>query len=407
MDRSVWSTMAGNPLRFLGSAWPWRCVGYLLGAVPVAVLAWVPVVALLPFAGIPVGAVERRRLRVLDRAPAVSPHAAVEAGVRAWLRRRSGERATWRELGYALCLVTVLLVVDVLALGLLLLAVVVLLAPVVPLLGDGVVVVRLGPVTADSIGGALLLSAVLGLPGTVVAVYLVCALAAGQAAFARWLITPTRRERDLRVDELTASRNRLVAAFEAERRRIERDLHDGAQQHLVLLAMNLGLAEVELGDAHPRAGALVAEAQRQARRASTAIREQIRGIHPRVLTDLGLAAALGELAERCPVPVRVGFAGRERLTDAIESAAYFVVSEALTNVVRHADAGRVDVDGGVEGGLLVVTVTDDGRGGADPDAGTGLRGLADRVAVVGGTLTVDSPVGGPTTLRLEVPCHCA
>ncbi|CCH30128.1 Two-component system, sensor histidine kinase [Saccharothrix espanaensis DSM 44229] len=404
----MWSAMAGSPLRFLGSAWPWRCVAHLSGTVAVGVVLWFPVLALLPalpLLGVPVGAVERRRLRLVDPAPAADPHLVAGPGVRAWLRRRLTEPATWRELGYALCLLTVLPVVAAAGLAVLLVALVLALLPVLFLLG-GTVDLRLGPLVLDTFGGTCVVGLLIGVPATAVALYAVSALAAGQAAFARWLLTPTGVEQAHRVAELAASRTRLVGAFEAERRRIERDLHDGAQQHLVLLTMNLGLAEIELGDAHPRAGELVAAAREQARRALAAIREQIRGIHPRVLTDLGLPAALDELAERCPVPVRVGFAATGRLPDAVESTAYFVVSEALTNAVRHAGASRVDVGGGVSGGLLVVTVADDGRGGADPERGTGLRGLADRVAVAGGTLTVVSPAGGPTTLRLEVPCHC-
>jgi len=326
--------------------------------------------------------------------------------VGAWLRRRLSERATWRELGYTLCLLTVLAVVDLVGLCILFLAVLLLALPLFILVGGQALVdIRLGPLVVDSVGEACAVSGLVGLPATVVVVYALSVLAAGQAAFARWLISPTDTELTRQVDELTASRTRLVNAFEAERRRIERDLHDGAQQHLVLLTMNLGLTEVELGDTNPGASVLVAEARTQARQALVAIREQIRGIHPQILTDFGLPAAVGELAERCPVPVEIDLVLAGRLPAAVESTAYFVVSEALTNTVRHAAAGSIKVNGRIVDRRLVVTVTDDGRGGADPSGGTGLRGLVDRVAVMAGTLTVTSPVGGPTMLRMEVPCR--
>jgi signal transduction histidine kinase len=403
--------MAGNPVRFLLSGWPWRCLAYvcgtvaLAGAVALSVLAFPPGLVL---AGVPVGALERRRLRWVDPVPALSPHGRAGPGAGSWLRRRLSESATWRELGYVCCLLTVLLVVDVIGLFVLFLAVLVLVLPLVMALGGGMLVdIRLGSAAIDSIGEAFLVSGLAGLPGTVIALYALGVLAAGQAAFTRWLTAPAEFGLTQQVDELTASRTRLVDAFEAERRRIERDLHDGAQQHLVLLTMNLGLLEAELGTGNPAAGTLVTEARRQARQALVAIREQIRGIHPQILTDLGLRAAIGELAERCPVPVDIGLVLTGRLPAAVESTAYFVVAEAVTNAVRHAAAGRITVTGGLAGDRLIVTVTDDGRGGADPGRGTGLRGLVDRAAVMAGTLVVTSPAGGPTSLRVELPCHYA
>jgi signal transduction histidine kinase len=245
----------------------------------------------------------------------------------------------------------------------------------------------------------------LAVPLTVVGLYGLGAVAGTQAAFARRLLAPRDSELRRRVEELAGSRGRLLNAFEAERRRIERDLHDGAQRHLVLLAMTLGLARLEQEPA--RAAALLDDAQRQARQALAALRELIHGIHPQVLTDLGLAAAVGELAERCRVPVVVDLPLLRRLPAAVETTAYFVVCEALTNAVRHADASQVTVSGRLTGSRLTVTVSDDGTGGADPTAGTGLRGLADRTAVMDGTLTVTSPAGGPTTLRVDLPCGLA
>ncbi len=408
---SVWRAMAGNPLRFVLSRWPWRCLAYLAGTVAVALavcgvlLAGVLFPPALVLVGVPVGAVERWRLRLLDRAPA-SPHAAAPPGLVGWLRRRLGESATWRELGYTLCLASALLVADLVGIFALLVCGLWAAAPVFVGIGDQALIPAL-----DTMPKAWTLGLGVGLLAIAVVLYALCVLAAAQATFARWLLAPTETELGRRVEELDRSRTRLVNAFEAERRRIERDLHDGAQQHLVLLSMTLGLAAVELADDGGRARALVVEAGAQARQALTEIRELIHGIHPQVLTDLGLRAALGELAERCPLPVEVEW-GRDagpgrRPPAAVESTAYFVVCEAVTNAVRHARARRVTVAGGVADGRLLVTVTDDGVGGADPARGSGLRGLVDRVAVMAGTLVITSPIGGPTGVRLELPCRSA
>jgi signal transduction histidine kinase len=356
--------------------------------------------------GLPAGALERRRLILLKRAPVGSPHAAVPPGVIAWLRCRLAESATWREFAYTVCLVSVLAVVDLFGIFVLFICLLFLSLPLLESLDSFGVRLRLGPLIIDSVGKAWIAAAGVGLPATIVAIYALCVLSGAQGAFAGWLLTPSDAELNRRVEELAASRTRLVNAFEAERRRIERDLHDGAQQHLVLLAMNLGLAELELGEGDRRAGELVGAAHQQARQALAAIREQIHGIHPQVLADFGLSAAVGELADRCPIPVRLDLEVESRLPSAVESTAYFFVSEALTNAVRHARADHVTVSGRLVDVRLVLAVTDDGRGGADFSRGSGLRGLSDRAAVMDGTLNVTSPEGGPTTLRLELPCHC-
>lgn len=317
--------------------------------------------------------------------------------------RRLGEAATWRELGYTACLATVLLLADATALFAMSMCALLLALPVLVALVSSGVDLRFGGMTVDTVGEAWAVSLLGAVPLTILTGYGVTVLAAGQAAFARWLLAPTTAETERKVAELTASRTRLVDAFEAERRRIERDLHDGAQLHLLLLSMNLGLAELELGTDSP-AGELVGGAQQQARQALAAMRELIHGIRPQMLTDLGLPAAVGELAERCRVAVDVDVRIDGRLPAQVESTAYFVVSEAVTNAVRHAGASRIMVLGRVVRDKLVVAVTDDGTGGADPALGTGLRGLADRVAVLDGALIVTSPLGGPTTVRMEVSC---
>ncbi|WP_410785792.1 sensor domain-containing protein [Kribbella sp. C-35] len=207
-----------------------------------------------------------------------------------------------------------------------------------------------------------------------------------------------------RVTELVTSRQQVVDSVEAERRRIERDLHDGAQQRLVSLAMTLGRAKNRLGSKEPAVRALIEEAHSEAMQAIVEIRDLTRGLHPPVLTDRGLDAALSAVAVRSPVPihVRIGIHRRPSLT--IESIAYFVVTEALANVAKHAEAAHAEVTVRRVGDVLRIEVRDDGRGGADPSKGTGLRGLTDRVAGVDGWLTVDSPPGGGTTLTAEVPC---
>jgi signal transduction histidine kinase len=190
-----------------------------------------------------------------------------------------------------------------------------------------------------------------------------------------------------------------------ERRRLERDLHDGAQQRLVALSLQLGLAQRRLQDGDDRsAGALLDAARDELGRALEELRELARGIHPAVLTDRGLEAAIEALAERAALPVSLGEMPAERLPPPVEAAAYFVVAEALTNVTKYAKASQAEVRIARNGGYAVVEVHDDGVGGADPATGTGLRGLADRLAALDGRLEVHSPPGEGTTVRAEVPC---
>ena len=206
-----------------------------------------------------------------------------------------------------------------------------------------------------------------------------------------------------RVDTLESSRADVVDAAEAERRRIERDLHDGAQQRLVALAMSLGLAREKLDSDPAAARSLVDEAHREAKNALVELRDLARGLHPPVLTDRGLRAAISGLASRTPVPVEVDVRVERRLPPSIEGIAYFVVSETLTNVARHSGATRVRAVVADTGSVLVVEVSDDGIGGASAERGSGLRGLADRVRAVDGTFRVTSPNGGPTTVRADLP----
>ncbi|MEU9160297.1 sensor domain-containing protein [Streptomyces sp. NPDC048424] len=419
--RTTWQALS-HGRQYLRSAWPWRAAGYLAGSaltgIPVLLvlvllatagatlsiaLVGIPLLALLGLAGIPAAAVERRRLRLVDDDPAPSPHRVpAEPGLLAWARLRYREQATWREFGHAVLHGFLLWWVDLAALAFFLgFPLVLLTAPLQLALGGGEARIgKLWLVTsypealALAVAGAVLLPALL---------YPLGSFAGARAALTRALLAP--RERELRglLAEVTRSRARLVDAFEAERRRIERDLHDGAQQRLVALTMTLGIARLDvppgpladqLAAAHDEAGKVLGE-----------LRELIHGIHPQVLTDYGLTGALADVAERSAVPVDTDLAaGLPRLPESVEAAAYFGVCEALANIGKHSGAARAAVTARHTGAALLIGVRDDGRGGADPAAGSGLTGLADRIAVLDGTLTITSPPGGPTVLSLEIPC---
>jgi signal transduction histidine kinase len=210
-----------------------------------------------------------------------------------------------------------------------------------------------------------------------------------------------------RVDDLRHARQRIIAAADAERRRIERDLHDGAQQRMVAVAVTLGLAQAKFESDPDAAQQLIAQAREEAQLAVKELRELARGIHPAVLSDRGLTAALEALAARAPVPVEVRGVPSEPLAPQVEACAYFVTAEALTNVAKYAHANEASVELEVEDGSLRVRVQDDGVGGADMDAGTGLKGLRDRVDALDGTLEVHSPLGEGTTIIAEMPLNRA
>jgi signal transduction histidine kinase len=200
------------------------------------------------------------------------------------------------------------------------------------------------------------------------------------------------------LEEVRESRARLVEAGDAERRRIERDLHDGAQQRLTALAIRLQTARGTM----PEAADLLDETTAELQAAIGDVRDLARGVHPTLLHEVGLAAAVDALAERSTIPIEVDIP-EGRLPESVEATAYFVVAEALNNVSKYADAGRAKVTARVDGVRLVASVEDDGRGGADPTRGTGLSGLADRVAAARGRFDVSSPDGGGTTIRFELP----
>lgn len=207
-----------------------------------------------------------------------------------------------------------------------------------------------------------------------------------------------------RVEELTESRSAVMRAMHLERRRIERDLHDGAQQRLVNLAMDLGRAREKMEWDPEASRRIIEESHEQAKQVLTEMRDLIRGIHPAVLTDRGLDAAVSAIAGRSPVPVQVDVRLRERLPEEVEGTAYFVVVEALTNIARHSGATQASVDIRREGNWLRIGVSDNGLGGANPELGTGLRGLRDRITALDGRIALSSPKGKGTRLTVEIPC---
>jgi signal transduction histidine kinase len=342
---------------------------------------------LVPLYGIAAARVERWRMRLVDLEPTPNPHPRLtQSGRWAWMRTRLGETATWRELGYLMISMLGLWWIDVVVVGI---------AVALPVYAFVAGIQAQGDIRwLGMIAGVLLLP---------VGAYPLTAWAGARAALARSVLAPRDAELGRQVVELTRSRRQLIDAFEVERRRIERDLHDGAQQRLVALTVNLGLAKL---DAEPDSAVATRldEAHAQAKQVLAELRELIAGVHPQILTDRGLGAAVDEIAGRSPVPVDVDVVLPRRLSPTAEATAYFVVSEALTNVARHSGAASVRVRGRVGANQLIVEVRDDGIGGASIDGGRGLHGLTDRVAAAGGKLVLSSPLGGPTLVRVELPC---
>jgi signal transduction histidine kinase len=264
-----------------------------------------------------------------------------------------------------------------------------------PMAGSGRAVTKLGP-PDDPVAALVHDPALLERKGLLDAV----------GAAARLALANERLQAELRAQlvELRASRARIVTAGDEERQRLERNLHDGAQQRLLGLGLALQLARAKLGDEANGAAELLAEADTELRAALDELRELARGIHPAVLSEHGLTAALKMLADRSPVPVTIAAVPEERLDRSTEAAAYFLVSESLANVAKYAHANRVRVRVGRVDGRVLVDVDDDGVGGADPSRGSGLRGLADRVHALDGKLALESEPGRGTHLHAEIPC---
>ena len=413
---------------YLISAWPWRALAYAVTTVPIAgvltlallivgapllavvgavrqdrplglpiilflAVTGIALVLLAPIVTIPVTMIERWRLGVVD------PRPLPEHRPRGGLSARYTSGAAWREVVYACWLGGVIPIAYWVFAVLVLLDLTLLAGPWLAANDDRVVLVW---ATVDTPGQAIPY-AIVGLLLVPVLWYLAGLLVAGQAAVARRLLGgPPADGAALR--EVTRSRARLVDAYETERRRIERDVHDGAQPRLTSLTLQLGLARLDVPDDSPAARPL-AIAHEQAKDLMVTLRQIVQGIRPQNLTELGLAGAVRELAGEATIPVTVHADLARPLPVLVETTAYFVVSEALGNVARHARATRAEVRLTQAGRNLVVEVSDDGCGGADPARGTGLTGLADRVAAVDGRLLLASPAGGPTLVRVELPCR--
>jgi signal transduction histidine kinase len=366
--------------------------GFLEESSPLAVVAAVIMAALLVLAVVPMmTAAQRWRLRSLagvDLTVAGATPRPSARGVLAW----AGRGATWRQVSYHLVVAVLLAACGLAAIG---------------LFASGLALstvflwlwVLKGPYSVE----AKVVYTVLGLALVVVAPWAVAAVRRLDAGAAARLLGPSRAE--LRLASVTESRSGLVQAADAERRRIERDLHDGAQARLVSLAMSLGLAHATRADLPDDARALIADAHDQTIKAIEELRDLVRGLHPAVLDELGLDAALSGIVAKMSLPVRLHVNMPRRVAPDIEAAAYFVVSEALANVAKHAAATRVDVTVEQLGGTLRVMVADNGVGGADPALGSGIKGLGQRVRSVDGEFRLDSPPGGPTTVSVELPCE--
>jgi signal transduction histidine kinase len=418
----LWATLSA-PWRRPGRLW--RAIGASGVALPLGTVSFTAMVALLSTAaGLAITVVfavpflwlafvvsrglahlERSRLAVLLDTTISDPIAPLTAPTwlrRLWERAQSGDR--WREIAHHLLalpigVVSFTLVTAAWAGSLAL----VLLPLYVSTLPGGSAKFWLAEVGQGPGSLAVSLLGVIGVG--LVAPHLTVAMGRLQVATAHWLLGPRRAALEAQLEQLETSRSAAVDTAEAERRRIERDLHDGAQQRLVALAAMLGDARQHFDSDPERARAMLADAHEEAKAALKEIRDLVRGINPFILQDRGLDAALSAVVARSPVPVELDVRLSERPPSAVESAAYFVVAEALTNVARHAEATRAHVAVARSGNRVVIEVRDDGRGGADASVGTGLQGLRDRVAALGGTMYVLSPVGGPTTITVELPCE--
>jgi signal transduction histidine kinase len=420
---------AGRYRRVPWSPQAWTQTLYLAGGIPAQVAAPLIVLGpafavkprwLLPLAGLVVvflalpllTQVQRHRLRAAAGV-AIPPQPVIERrlsvpGIVAAAR----SAATWRQLGYHLLAGPVLAGAAAAAVGMwlagLLYTLVYAYAWALP---PGGLLYRGRPMAAVSEN----LPSLAGIPvdawltaaGVVLLIAAPCAtagVAALDARAARALLGPSRADvLEHRVEHLTQTRAGVVDAADAERRRLERDLHDGTQQRLVSLAMNLGMARAQATTAD-EARLAIAEAHEEAKAALLELRHLIRGLHPAVLEDRGLDAALSGVAARMPVPVRLTVDLPRRPPPVTEAVAYFVVSEALANIAKHAQASQAEVFVQRVGDRLHLIISDDGVGGADPARGTGLSGLARRASSVDGTFDIASPPGGPTLITVDLPC---
>ncbi|HEY3647438.1 MAG TPA: histidine kinase [Streptosporangiaceae bacterium] len=414
-DRALWSPRAWSQVLYLTGGIPALAVVPLVVAVGLLIKPrWaLPLLFLvIAFLAMPLlTRLHRHRLRaaagvVIEPQP-LTPNGLTVAGIREAIR----SPVTWRQAGYHFLVAPALAVAAATAFAMWLAGVLYALVyayawtlPGQALLARGQSsgppghLAPMSSIPADvylTVGGMALL---------VAAPWLTAGFAALDVRAAQALLGPSRAEElEHRVERLTQTRAGAVDAADAERRRLERNLHDGTQQRLVALAMNLGMARAQTATVE-EAHEAIAEAHVEAKAALAELRNLIRGLHPPVLENRGLDAALSGVAARMPIPVRLTVNVPRRPPPTVEAVAYFVVSEGLTNITKHAQATQADVFVQQDGDRLHIIVTDDGVGGADPARGTGLAGLARRAESVDGTLEIASPPGGPTLLTVDLPC---
>jgi signal transduction histidine kinase len=350
---------------------------------------------------------DRARIRTffgVEITPPALPERAPGQSFFSWQRSWVTSRAMWKPCGYQLVRGPIMVAAATIAvatwsLSLALIALPIYIRPTVP--GGSNWWFGAGTPPPSEVAGLC----AAGVAVLFVAPWVTRALASIDLNLARVLLGPTRRDRlATEVTRLSVSRARVVDATDAERRRIERDLHDGVQPRLVSLAIMLGRAQAKFEADPDEASRLLSQAHESAKEALSDLRDLARGIHPSVLDDRGLDAALSALVAGSPVPVSVDVDLPRRPSRTSEAVAYFFVAEAVTNVAKHAGATRATVLIGQDDSAMQVLVTDDGGGGAAATPGGGLAGLVDRLAAVDGTLSVSSPPGGPTRLEAVIPC---
>jgi signal transduction histidine kinase len=418
------------PLAMIRDPLSWRAALYLLVSMGIG-LAWfiilivgvslslslliiwvgVPLAALLMLAWRGGAMLERVLMLAAFGVRIRSPYRPMPQGMNVFAkwRRMIADPATWKDLVYLGLLFPISLAEFVVSVVLWSCTGLLLLMPLLVLIN--------GSVQADIGNGSFdVTNPVAGLPFTLAGVlllmitlYVTRAMGVMHAALARGLLGPSESQLETlqlraRADHLQASRARGVDAAESERRRIERDLHDGAQQQLLAVAMDIGRARAKLDTDPEAARALIEQAHAGTREVIGELRNLARGIYPAILTDRGLDPALSSLAARAPVPVEVSVDLSDRPPAAVESIAYFIVAESLANIAKYARATRASVTVYRDQHWVVVEIADNGVGGASAQPGGGLSGLADRAATIDGLLTVNSPPGGPTVIRADLPC---
>ncbi len=406
------SALADTPGRFLVTRWPWLSPVYLVlsAVIGLTLLVLFPfTLLLLPLWALIIGMLERRRTSLLGFLPQPTGHVTVDAVERPhWLSIRLTERATWRE-ALALLLDLVMGIGALFILFFEFIGIAILVGIAQTGLNGPTEMQLTGQFRAVMTPQNWWATIPIGVVWLCLISYINALYAAAQASALRWLCGPRQQELDHNIQLLLRSRRGLAEASEAERRRIERNLHDGVQQELIALGARLGMVSLELEELDAR-GVDISDAlhsahaaQAQAERAITTLRDSVREIHPAVLTDHGLNAAIEELAERHPTPVTLNLAPSGSLPPVIETAAYYLVSEALTNITKHADPTTIEIHTHTSSRNFTITVTDDGNGGADAKFGRGLSGLRERAEALNGQFDVRSPTGGPTVLRMQIP----